>query len=101
MPRATNDSRERGKRLLEARNKAGLTQAELADLTGLPRTNFPGWERGTRSMQLETAKKLAAALPGIEAADLVEVLSPSLLATMHTIARSLEEIRAILDSRAT
>jgi transcriptional regulator with XRE-family HTH domain len=98
---ARKDQIERGRRLREARLKAGLSQDELADRTGLPRTSFPGWERGTRGIREGTAEKLAAHLAGIEAADLVEVLSPSYLATLRRIEDQLNRITDILESRAT
>ena len=98
MARGSEDQRERGRRLREARNRAGLTQEELADRAGLPRTNLPGWERGTRGIGQETAKRLAEQLPDLEAADLVEVLSPSFLAAFHEMAVRLEQIEALLST---
>jgi transcriptional regulator with XRE-family HTH domain len=98
MARGSEDQRERGRRLREARNRAGLTQEELADRAGLPRTNLPGWERGTRGIGQETAKRLAEQLPDLEAADLVEVLSPSFLAAFHEMASRLEQIETLLST---
>jgi transcriptional regulator with XRE-family HTH domain len=101
VPKGSEDQRERGRRLREARRRAGLKQEELADRAGLPRTNLPGWERGTRGISQETAEKLAAQLPGLEAADLVEILSPSFLAMFREVAARLERIEADLKGRAT
>jgi transcriptional regulator with XRE-family HTH domain len=78
-----------------------LSQDELAERTGLPRTSFPGWEHGTRGIRKATAEKLAAHLPGIEAADLLEVLSPSYLATLREIEDQLGQIRELLSRCAT
>jgi transcriptional regulator with XRE-family HTH domain len=101
VPKVSEDRIERGRRLREARRLAGFNQEELADRTGLPRTNFPGWEKGTRGISQETAEKLAAELPGLEPADLVDVLSPSFLTTLREMAARLERIEADLKSRAT
>lgn len=95
------DQIERGRRLREARLDAGLKQEELAEQTGLPRTNFPGWEKGTRAITQRTAERLAAKLPDLEVADLVDVLSPSFLTAMREMAANVEEIKAEMKGRAT
>jgi len=46
----------------------------------------------------ETAKRLAEQLPDLEAADLVEVLSPSFLAAFHEMASRLEQIETLLST---
>lgn len=98
---ARKDQEERGRRLREARLKAGLTQDELAERTGLPRTSFPGWEHGTRGIRKGTAETLAAYLPSIEADDLLAVLSPSYLATLREMKDQLDRIVETLEGRAT
>jgi len=45
----------------EARLRAGLTQYELADLTGRDRTVIARWERGTVAPSLETLLELLRA----------------------------------------
>jgi DNA-binding XRE family transcriptional regulator len=45
-----------------SRGKEGLTQVQLAELTGIPRRHISEMENGKRSIGKETAKKLAKAL---------------------------------------
>jgi ribosome-binding protein aMBF1 (putative translation factor) len=45
-----------------ARDKAGMTQAKLADATGIPQRHISEMEHGKRPIGKENAKKLAAAL---------------------------------------
>lgn len=61
-------------RLAELRAESGLTQMEVAAMTGLRQSKISDIERGQRSsakIPLETATKLAAAL-GVHAEDLLE-----------------------------
>lgn len=61
-------------RLAELRAESGLTQMEVAAMTGLRQSKISDIERGQRSsakIPLETAAKLAAAL-GVHAEDLLE-----------------------------
>lgn len=44
------------------RTKEGLTQQQLSELTGIPRTHISDMERGRRPIGKQTAKKLASAL---------------------------------------
>ena len=44
------------------RNREGLTQKELAELTGIPQHHISEMENGKRSIGKERAKKLAEAL---------------------------------------
>jgi DNA-binding XRE family transcriptional regulator len=44
------------------RNREGLTQKRLAELTGIPQHHINGMENGKRSIGKERAKKLAEAL---------------------------------------
>ena len=53
------------------RNKAGLSQKELADRSGLHRTYISAIERERRSIALDNIEKIATALD-IEARDLFE-----------------------------
>lgn len=45
-----------------ARNKAGLTQKELADKLGIPYQSIGQWENDKRNPKFETLEKIAAAL---------------------------------------
>lgn len=51
-----------GKRLRELRQKAGLSQEELADLAGLDRSYIGGVERGERNVSLVNIHRIARAL---------------------------------------
>lgn len=44
------------------RTKEGLTQKQLSELTGIPRTHISDMERGRRPIGKQTARKLAEAL---------------------------------------
>jgi DNA-binding XRE family transcriptional regulator len=44
------------------RENAGLTQAQLADMTGIAIANISAYENGRRTMGLSVAKRLAEAL---------------------------------------
>lgn len=50
------------KRLKEARKKAGLTQKELAEKTGISCRALQTWEAGTPPKSLESVKRVAEAL---------------------------------------
>ncbi len=45
-----------------SRGKEGLTQKQLSELTGIPRTHISDMERGRRPIGKQTARKLATAL---------------------------------------
>lgn len=51
-----------GQRLQRLRNIAGLSQAELARLAGIPVTTLRNWEQDRRQPRLDQAVKLARAL---------------------------------------
>lgn len=51
-----------GQRIKAARERAGMTQAELAAKLGIPYQSVSQWERGTRNPKQETLKRIAAAL---------------------------------------
>jgi len=59
-----------GRRLKHARQKAGLTQAKLAALTGIQRPNIARIESGRHRPSLDTIDRIAQAL-GMSVADLV------------------------------
>jgi len=46
----------------EARNKAGLTQAELAERLGVSRATVNGYEIGNQNLTIGTLQKIATAL---------------------------------------
>lgn len=56
------DFRTIGNRLLAARKRAGLTQAELAERAGLSDRTYADIERGTVNMRMETFLRICAAL---------------------------------------
>src|SRR5204862_2277963 len=51
-----------GKKLKELRTQAGLTQAQLAELSDVPLGTIRDYEQGKRDPLLSTAQKLARAL---------------------------------------
>ena len=51
-----------GERIRNAREKARLTQAELAELVETEANTISRWERGVAGMRAETISKIAAAL---------------------------------------
>ena len=51
-----------GTRLQELRQKAGLSQSQLAKAAGIPAGSLRNWEQGKRHLQLEAAYKLARAM---------------------------------------
>ena len=65
-PRHTGDSL-----IAQARLKAGLTQAELAERIGVGQKMITAWETGYRKPKLDTIRKIATAL-GIDWLTLIE-----------------------------
>ena len=51
-----------GNRLLAIRKRAGLTQAEVAELAGLADRTYADIERGTVNMRIETVLRICSAL---------------------------------------
>lgn len=51
-----------GKRLLEARQQAGLSQAQVAAKMKLPQQTYAGWERTTSAIKPEHIAQLAVIL---------------------------------------
>ena len=60
-----------GAAVRELRERKGLTQEQLADLSGLHRTYVSGVERGLRNPSLVNVVKLARAL-GVRVGDLFD-----------------------------
>lgn len=59
-----------GQQLRDARKKAKLTQAQLAEQVGLATITIRQYELGKRKLTIETVQKLASAL-GVPAIDLL------------------------------
>lgn len=59
-----------GQFIKAAREKAGMTQKELADKLGIPYQSVSQWERNTRNPKYDTIRRIATAL-GVEWTDLV------------------------------
>jgi transcriptional regulator with XRE-family HTH domain len=51
-----------GQRFKQLRERAGLSQAELARATGIPKASIQGWEQGRRTPLLDAAARIAEAL---------------------------------------
>lgn len=51
-----------GQHIKEARLKAGITQAELANKLGIAYQSIGQWERGLRTPKIETLRKIAEVL---------------------------------------
>ena len=60
-----------GTRIKQARKKAGMTQAALADKLGISYVGVSQWENDLRNPKLETLRKIALAL-GTTVSELVE-----------------------------
>ena len=56
------DMREIGNRLLAIRKKAGLTQVEVAEASGLSSRTYADIERGSVNMRVETILRICEAL---------------------------------------
>lgn len=59
-----------GRRIMEARTAAGMTQRDLAERSGVPQPSLPAIERGEVNITVETLGRLAQAL-GVSPADLL------------------------------
>lgn len=62
MPEVTRAGELFGARLRELRNKRGLTQVELAELTGVPQNHISTIERGAKLPTIGTLIRFAFAL---------------------------------------
>ena len=51
-----------GQQIKAARQKAGMTQAQLAEKLGIPYQSIGQWERNARNPKLDTLKRIADAL---------------------------------------
>lgn len=60
-----------GRKLTEARNALGLTQAEAAKRIGIPQSTYSGYETGTRKVTLTTLKQIATAY-GVDVDTLID-----------------------------
>ena len=56
------DQRRLGEAIMLRRRRLGLRQQDLAALTGISQSYISGVERGLRPMNLETLRRIAAAL---------------------------------------
>jgi transcriptional regulator with XRE-family HTH domain len=70
--RTERDRLAQGRRLVELRKAAGLSQYELAELIGEPQPNIAYWELSEKPPRSDVLPKLAEAL-GVEIADLLSV----------------------------
>ena len=52
---------ETGKAIRKMREKFGISQSKLSEMTGIPQTTISGWERGIEP-KIKEIKKIAAAL---------------------------------------
>lgn len=52
------------------RKKAGLTQKQLGHLLGVAQTTIAGWENGSRSLTIDTVRRIAEAL-NVPVSDLI------------------------------
>lgn len=73
-----------GKKIKEAREKAGLTQSQLAEAIGTTSQNISQYERGLRKPKYETLLKIAKAL-NVEWYSLFVATSDAELAEARTI----------------
>lgn len=73
-----------GKKIKEAREKAGLTQSQLAEAVGTTSQNISQYERGLRKPKYETLLKIAKAL-NVEWYSLFVATSDAELAEARTI----------------
>ena len=64
-----------GRAVLSWRNRRGLSQADLALKSGVPRPNLSNIERGKKDASLQTLRMLAQAL-GVTAGTLVDGIPP-------------------------
>lgn len=71
-----NDGKHFGNRLREARLKAGLSQSELEELSGIPKARLSRYENGHVEPSIKTLARLSSAL---------NVSDASLLGNPHTV----------------
>lgn len=101
MPRAPKVPRKRpvqGTRLLELRQAAGLTQAQLAEFLGVPQPNIAFWEWSDKAPRGEVLPMMAKAL-GVRVDDLLvdATAQPASrrAAPMGEVQRAFEEVRTL------
>ncbi len=81
-------------KIAELRDKAGLTQAQLAVLVGVTTNTIQNWEKENGLNQLERYLKLAEIL-GCEVSELIEYISVTDEETPKTKSFSLQELREL------
>jgi transcriptional regulator with XRE-family HTH domain len=82
-----SDDRTFGRRLREARAKAGLSQSDLEEISGIPKARLSRYENGHVAPSIHTLERLARAL-GVSQASLLDDERPVL-----------EEFLAVLQQR--
>ncbi len=80
-----------GQRIRELREKAGLTQQQVAEKIGLHWTSISQWERGRNIPREASAARLAKAL-GVEVQDILQDVSGA-----HVSQKNSEKVAAFLD----
>jgi transcriptional regulator with XRE-family HTH domain len=80
-----------GQTVLLWRAARGLTQAQLAEASGVPRPNLSAIERGAREVSLRTIRALAAAL-SINPGTLVDGQSPQPASTLSFSRQEMDRI---------
>ena len=101
VPRPTKAPKRRpdqGARLLQLRQAAGLTQAQLADYVGVAQNNIAFWEWSDKAPRGDVLPLMAKAL-GVRVDDLlvdaVEQPAPRRAAPMGEVQRAFEEVRTL------
>lgn len=72
-----------GQRIKAMRKNAGMTQAELAEMLGIPYQSISQWERDTRNPKYESLVKIADAI-GVKWYDLVPPEESTRMIVEHT-----------------
>lgn len=85
--------KEYGRKLRQARIKAGKTQKELADIVGLGASTVAMYERGDRSPDFETELKLADVLE-VHFSELRSIPTPAI---MFDNLEDLQGLRAVIE----
>lgn len=86
-----------GEQVLRIRNKAKLSQRELAAKVGVNRQQIGQIELGRERMTLDLAEKIAAACQ-TSLADFLGLRTPTTDTNMDSIKRAHERLQAILDA---
>ena len=67
----TSANQKLGSKIREQRQKLGLSQEKLGELTGIDRTYISGVERGNRNPAIKNLERLAKALK-VKVSDLID-----------------------------